>query len=206
MNDTHLNVSCSDGHIPVHRYTPASSGPLLVVVPSIFGHSPDVATFATDFAGQGALVYVVDSFWRDVPGPLKIPDQGSAAMARMRRLDPEDGFADLLAVIDEGLKDPLCNGRLLLLGICFGGTFVVRATQHRNAMGLAVWHGAGLLPWISKSALSEVSMSLDFGGVDPLIPIDEVELIRQELHGLKVEIRVHADAKHKFTLTMTAII
>ena len=59
--------------IPILRLEPITMGPLVVIVPSIFGIGSDVVEYAKTFSKAGALVYVMDSFWREAPGPLPIP-------------------------------------------------------------------------------------------------------------------------------------
>ena len=116
-----IHIKVNDGAVPTHRFSPNKPGPLLVIVPSIFGVSPDVCEYAHAFAQQGALVYAIDSFWRSSPGPLPIPDGAPEALKRMHALNPQDALDDVLAVIDAGLKDEQCSGQLIVLGICFVG-------------------------------------------------------------------------------------
>ena len=85
MKKINKTIPTFDGNIPVECFIPDHKGPLLVVVPSIFGVSPDVTTFSEHFAQRGALVYVIDSFWRHSPGPLPIPAGAHEAMKRMRQ-------------------------------------------------------------------------------------------------------------------------
>lgn len=199
MQRSDITVSTQDGGIPVERFAPSKRGPLLVIVPSIFGASPDVVEFAAEFAAAGAVVYVMDSFWREAPGPLRIGPDIEQAKRRMVRIDPEDAYADLLAVIDAGLGDDQCNGQTILLGICFGGQFVMRATQNRPISGLAAWHGAAMAPMLSPSALANTEVSLDFGANDALIPVTEVNAIRTALAGQRATVRLHDGAGHGFT-------
>ena len=56
--------------MPILRVGPADTGPLLVIVPSIFGIGTDVVDYALAFASEGALVYVLDPFWRKAPSKL----------------------------------------------------------------------------------------------------------------------------------------
>ncbi|HCH64199.1 MAG TPA: hypothetical protein DFR83_15455, partial [Deltaproteobacteria bacterium] len=108
-------VPVAGGAVPVHCVRPGQPGPLLAVVPSIFGVSPDVEGYASLFAQHGALVYVLDSFWRTTPGPLPVGRGARSALQRMRETHPDDVCADLLAAVDAGLSDQDCNGRVLLL-------------------------------------------------------------------------------------------
>lgn len=190
--------------MPVVRLEPCNSGPLLVMVPSIFGIGPDVVEYAVAFASAGGLVYVLDPFWRFSPGPLPIPTGSSQAMKRMREVDTNQVLTDLLTAIDAGRREVLCNGDVILLGICFGGQFVVQAAQEVGVQGLATWHGGNLLSVLEPSMLNKVQIEMDFGEADPLIPLSEVNSIKEMFRNHpNIQIRTHKMSGHGFTHTGT---
>ena len=53
-----------DSTLPLTVGRPARPGPLLAIVPSIFGVGPDVEAWVARFAAAGALVAVFPPFWR----------------------------------------------------------------------------------------------------------------------------------------------
>lgn len=184
---------------PILQFRPSSPGPLLVIIPSIFGVSKDVAYFGSLFQTYGALVYAMNPFWRDGKGPLRIPEDSPQAMARMKQVSDDHVLKDLLAICAAGRQDALCNGQLLLLGVCFGGRFTLKASQHIAVDGIAIWHGAGLGPALSTKALTQTVISMDFGSQDPLIPLTEVDALKASLRQLDASVRVHEDCGHGFT-------
>ncbi|MEC7987860.1 MAG: dienelactone hydrolase family protein [Myxococcota bacterium] len=187
--------------MPLLRIEPERPGPLLVIVPSIFGIGPDVIAFANTFAQAGALVYVLDSFWREHPGALRIPADTPLALERMRRVDPKKVLDDLMSAVAQGQKEDLCNGFTLLLGICFGGKFVLQGAQGKSIHGVATWHGASLIPVLDAVVQNQIDVQMDFGESDPLIPMSEVEEIRLRLRPYKdrIQIRSHPGAGHGFS-------
>ena len=186
--------------LPILRVEPQSKGPLVVIVPSIFGIGPDVVEYAKAFSESGALVYAMDSFWRESPGPLPIPSGAPLAMKRMHQVNPDHVLEDLLCAIEHGRHESLCNGSVILLGICFGGQFVVKATAQTKVQGMATWHGGDLLSVLSSSDLEKVHVEMDFGDIDPLIPLSDVEKIRSALQYVQnIQIRTHANSSHGFT-------
>ena len=195
--------------LPILRVPPTDEGPLLVIIPSIFGISPDVVEFSERFAQEGALVYVLDSFWRSHPGPLQIPEQTQLALQRRREVNPENVFSDLIAAIEHGKSEALCNGSVILLGICFGGKFALSAPITSEIQAVAAWHGGGLLSVLQSegilSALQNVDIELDFGEADPMIPLTEVQKIRGNLQNIaNVNIRTHPNSGHGFSHIGTA--
>ena len=180
-------------------FSPERPGPLVVIVPSIFGVTDDVHHYAKLFLAEGALVYALDPFWRDGHGPLRIPQDGAAAMARMGQISDDTVLKDLLAMCARGLADEQCNGKLIVLGVCFGGRFAMKASQHIAPDGIAVWHGAGLLPEVVPERLAATELAFDFGAEDPLIPLGEVDALRSSTDHLNATVRVHAHCGHGFT-------
>ena len=203
---TNFAVGTNDREsIPIFRSAPAQPGPLLVIVPSIFGIGPDVIQYAELFSQTGALVYALDSFWRVDSGPLPIPQGSRRAMQRMQMVDPKNVLSDVLSAIEYGQSDELCNGSVLVLGICFGGAFAVQAASRLKLDGLATWHGGNLLSVLDSDALEDTHVQMDFGKVDPLIPMTDVRTIQSALQDLKnAHIRVHEASGHGFTHTGTA--
>ena len=192
------------GAEPVHVYEskPSEPGPGLIIVPSIFGIGPDVIEHADGLAAQGALVWVLDPFWRTAPGPLTVGVQAPEAMARKRAHAEQAGHDDVTDLLAAIRQERLCCGRTLTLGICFGGRFSFLAAARGLVDGCAAWHGGGLGSLLDRAADIRVPTSLHFGDADPLIPIAEVDEIRaafSEHEG--VEIGLHPGAGHGFTHT-----
>ena len=195
-----INVEGATGTIPVLRAAPERPGPGLVIVPSIYGVGQDVVAHAAHFAAKGALVWVIDPFWRSAPGALAHGDP--AALLRRRQHAPSDGHADTEALLGAIREDPLCRGSLFVLGICFGGRFAFTAAADGLVAGAAAWHGGGLGALLGRAEDICVPLSLDFGESDPLIPLHEVQAIREAFAGRpEVEIRSHPGAGHGFSHT-----
>ena len=196
----HADIPTSTGAVRCIRFAPSHPGPLLVLVPSIYGPTADVLEYGELFRSQGALVYIIDPFWRTTPGPLQIDRDVATALRRKQELSFDDGLSDLLATIHAGCRHELYNGRTLLLGICFGGRFVLEAAQHASVFALSVWHGGGLAQSLQVSALHTTETTFDFGGADSLIPEAEIEHLRSMLSDHNMHrVRVHAGAGHGFS-------
>ena len=200
MTTNYEITSSKQEKIPILRIEPVTRGPLVVIVPSIFGIGSDVVEYAKIFSEAGGLIYVMDSFWREDSGPLPIPHGASRAMKRMRQVEPENVIGDLICAIAHGKRESLCNGSVILLGICFGGRFVIKANAQIKIHGLATWHGGELLSVLHSSDLENVHIEMDFGETDPLIPLSDVQKIRDSLQYVQnIHIRTHANSGHGFT-------
>lgn len=148
---------------------------------------------------HGALVYAIGPFWRDGNGPLRIPQNAPEAMACMKQIDDKMVLHELLSTCTRELVDDKCNVKLILFGVCFDGRFVLRANQHLQLDGIAMWHGAGLPAEIAPKRLSTTEITLDFSTDGPLFPINEVDALRVSICHPNTAIRVHTQCWHGFS-------
>lgn len=191
-------IPVEGGAIPTEVLAPedASSVPALVVVPSIFGAAPDLLEGLARFADR-ALIAVPDPFWRTGGGVVPY-DQHEAAVARLAGFEPGLCTADLLAVVDWARGRS--NGRVVGLGICFGGPFVLRFAGRRVLDGVVTWHGSRMEQHLERAAEIVCPLRLHFGGADPITPPEAIEKIRGVFAGHPdVSIVVHPGADHGFS-------
>jgi carboxymethylenebutenolidase len=194
------SVSVPGGAVPTAVLAPPDPGAVaaLVVVPSIFGPAPDLLERLSEFQGR-ALVAVPDPFWRTEGGGGVVPyDQHDAAIARLRGFELRRCIDDLAAVVDWARAG--ANGRVVGLGICFGGPFVMRFAAERRLDGVVTWHGSRMEDHLERAGEIECPLRLHFGDADPITPPEVIEKIR----GLfaahpDASIVVHPGADHGFS-------
>jgi len=205
MNDSPIppeaaTVPVEDGAIAVTVFRRTGApGPALVIAPSAFGITDDlVGQMATLAAGAGVVV-AMDLFFRDHPGPIAYDDMGPV-MQRLQALDKQQALADFRAVIAWARTQPECNGRVLGLGICFGGPFVFLAASEGLLEAVATWHGTRLEDFLAGADAMRGPMALHFGDRDRVVPMAAVQKVRAAFEGRDdVAIAVHAGADHGFT-------
>jgi len=172
--------------------------PYLLIVPSIFGVADDLVRQMEELATD-AVVAAIDPFWRVEPGPLPY-DDFTGAVARMNELDRQASFADWLATIHWAKAQPRCNGRVIALGICFGGPFCLLAAADGLIDGVVTWHGSAMHNFVDRASDMRCPMVHHVGGADSLVPAEAVEQIRMAFaqHN-NVDIVVHDGAGHGFS-------
>jgi len=191
-------IAVSGGAIPTAVLGPEDASQLaaLVVVPSIFGPAPDLLERLSEFE-ERALIVVPDPFWRTVGGVVPY-DQHEAAIARLRGFELRRCIEDLSAVVDWARAR--AGGRLVGLGICFGGPFVMRFAAERKLDGVVTWHGSRMEDHLERAARIVCPLRLHFGGADPITPPDVIEKIRSVFASHPdVSIVVHPGADHGFS-------
>ena len=108
--------------------------PVVLLIHEIFGLSDWARSMADDLAAMGYIVIAPDLLSGDGPnggGTSAFPDQQSVIRA-VSSLDPGLITADLNATADYALKFPSANGKLAVIGFCWGGgqSFRFATTRH----------------------------------------------------------------------------
>ncbi|MDX1649625.1 MAG: dienelactone hydrolase family protein [Myxococcota bacterium] len=199
MRERSEAVEVEGGAVPTAVLEPdggASGAPALVVVPSIFGPAPDLLERLSPFADD-ARVAVPDPFWRQGAGVIPYEDR-EAAFARLRGFEPARCLADLRAVVAWARAHG--SDRVVGLGICFGGPFVMRLAADGLLDGVVTWHGSRMEQHLEGAERIRVPLRLHFGGADPVTPPEAIEAVRGALAGHPdCAIVVHPGADHGFS-------
>ncbi|HEY1806247.1 MAG TPA: dienelactone hydrolase family protein [Terracidiphilus sp.] len=118
--------------------------PVVLLIHEIFGLSDWARSMADDFAAMGYIVIAPDLLSGDGPnggGTSTFPDQQSVIRA-VSSLDPGTITADLNATADYALKFPSANGKLAVIGFCWGGGQSFRFATARHGLSDAfVFYG-----------------------------------------------------------------
>ena len=145
MAGTHVTIAVADGRaFDSYVAAPAAGkGAGVVIVSTISGVDSDMTHYADTLAAEGFVVSAPDMFCRDAdPGALPWTAEGrKRAFARNDRCDLEQGMRDLSDVIADLKKHPRCNGKIAVMGFCFGSPFaLLAATRYGTDAGIS-FHG-----------------------------------------------------------------
>jgi carboxymethylenebutenolidase len=120
--------------------------PVVILIHEIFGLTDWAKEMADELAGQGFIVIAPDLLSGMGPnggGSSEFPSQDAAVKA-VSGLDPDGVMADLDAAADYGRKLPAANGRLAVVGFCWGGGKSFAFATHRKDLSAAfVFYGPG---------------------------------------------------------------
>jgi carboxymethylenebutenolidase len=193
-------VPVDGGGVPVAvRRAGARTGPALVIVPSVFGIDDDLVAQMDALAPDASLVVAMDLFWRGDHGPVPYDDM-KTVMGRIQALDRAKAWTDFAAVVEWARAQPGCDGRVVAVGVCFGGPFAFLGAADGLLQGVVTWHGTRLESFLDRAASMRCPMALHFGDRDRVVPMAAVEQIRAAFAGRPdVEIAVHPGADHGFT-------
>jgi carboxymethylenebutenolidase len=172
--------------------------PGILFITAIWGIDDSAREIAEQWADDGFVVSVPDIFWRQHPGPTT---DREIAQRRYHAYDVDQGLADIQDLIAHLRAHPRCNGKLGLLGICFGGRYAHIAAARYGIDAAAAYHGTYIERHLDETRDITCPVSFHFGEDDPVIPMDQVALIRESYaaHG-GAEIVAHANAGHNFSM------
>lgn len=180
--------------------TPDGDGkvPGIVFVTAIWGIDEDARKLTEAFENDDFLVSVPDIFWRVHPGPTA---DREIAFDRYQKFDFAQGLNDIEDLIGQLRAHPRCNGRVGVLGICFGGRYAHLAAARFGADAAAAYHGTMIEDHLDETARITCPVSFHFGEDDPVTPMDKVHAIQQSYAGhANAEIAAYAGATHNFSL------
>jgi carboxymethylenebutenolidase len=118
--------------------------PVILMIHEIFGMTDWVRSMADDLAAQGYIVIAPDLLSGTGPnggGSSAYPDQDARVKA-VSMLSNEQVMADLNAAANYALKLPAANGKLAVIGFCWGGgkSFLF-ATERHDLSAALVFYG-----------------------------------------------------------------
>lgn len=183
MAVTEINVAASGGgSIPCLAAMPnGRSGTGVVVVPTIFGLNDDMTMVLERLAGEGFAAVVPNPFWRDQePGIICHEGEDRArAFARLERTPFEQAFDDITDVIDDLRAQPDCNGKIAVMGFCYGGPFALVGAARCGIQAGISYHGSFVEKYLD--AVPDVRCPLNFhwGDDDRVAPLPVIDEIQQ---------------------------
>ena len=120
--------------------------PVVIVIHEIFGLSNWARSMADDLAAAGYIAIapdLVSGLGPNGGGSSAFPDQDATVKA-VSGLNADTVTADLDATADYGKKLPASNGKLAVVGFCWGGGKSFAFATHRQDLSAAfVFYGSG---------------------------------------------------------------
>lgn len=180
--------------------SPDGDGPFpgILLITAIFGIDDEMKELSDAWAADGFVVSTPDIFWRVMPGPTADMDK---AFARYEAFDADQGMLDIEDLIADLKARPQCNGKVAVLGFCFGGRYAHLAAARLGVDAAGSYHGTRIGEHLDEVDQVKCPVSFHFGAEDPFVPMDEVEAIKAAYAGhANAEIMPHPGASHNFAM------
>ena len=172
--------------------------PAILFITAIWGIDGNAKEITQAFSDDGYLVSVPDIFWRVHPGPTA---DAEVAHGRYNAYDFDQGLLDMQDLIAHLRAHPRCNGKVAILGICFGGRYAHLGAARWGIDAAASYHGTLIERHLDETRNITCPVSHHFGADDPVTPMDDVQAIQDSYAGQpNTEVVVHAGAEHNFAM------
>ena len=178
----------------------AAPGMGIVVVSAIFGVTDEMKKIADDLALEGYPTVVPDMFWRIDPGPLPSDPAGyQQGIARVKDYDRDEGLQYVVAATDFLKLQPSCNGRIAIMGFCFGGAFALLGATRLGIDASISFHGTDVGRHLDEVPKATCPLSFHYGDNDEVAPMSEVNRIIDACGELdNAEIFIYPGAQHAY--------
>jgi len=198
------------GNLPVYFARPAGGRdlPTVLVVQEIFGVHEHIKDVCRRFAKAGYLAIAPELYFRQ-GDPRTIDNVAELLQAIVSKVPDAQVLADLDACAAWAAGNGGDAERLAITGFCWGGRIVWLYAAHNPKLKAGVaWYGRLDSPPTDLQPRHPVDVAAElkapvlglYGGADQGIPLEDVELMREELERAKSPstIHVYPDAPHAF--------
>lgn len=180
--------------------TPKTDAPApgILVIHAVWGNDDTMKGLVDAWAADGFVVSAPDIFWRVHPGPTA---EKEVAFGRYEAFDPDQGMLDIEDLLKDLKSRPQCNGKVAMLGFCFGGRYAHLGAARLGIDAAAAFHGTKIGLHVDETPKVKCPVSFHFGEKDPVVPMDEVAAIKAAYAGHQnAEIVVYEGADHSFSM------
>jgi carboxymethylenebutenolidase len=210
MPERDVTLTTVDGPMRTYEATPASGSPssAVIVIPEAFGLNDHIESITERVAEAGHVGVGLDIFHRSGGGTAPY-DDFTKVLPLFEGLTDDGLLADIDATRDHLHDAGFADGRIGIVGFCFGGRVTFLASR-RRALGAGVgFYGGGIVtgrfpqfpPLIDEAAAMQTPWLGLFGDADESIPVDDVERLRSTLDErapVAHEVVRYASAQHGF--------
>ena len=178
-----------------------SKVPGVVIVTSIFGVDSDTRNTCERLAQSGYVALAPNFFWRDADPVVLSEAEVPRAIGRVMRTDFHTSMDDLRRAIAHVRRHPACNGKVAVLGYCFGGPHAWRAACDGLGVQAAVsFHGTHVSKYLKPGDQPACPVAFHYGEQDDFAPPEELAKVSAVAHGAGSAFQVHPGAGHAYMM------
>jgi len=176
--------------------------PGIVVVQEIFGVNAGIRAMADRWAGAGYIAVAPDLYWRQRKGielDADVPEQFQQALAHMTAASLDDAIADIEATVRAVRAHPRSNGKVGLVGYCWGGLLAYLAAARTDVDASVGYYGVNIDQFLRESHAIAKPLMLHVAEKDGFVPPDKQAAIAEGLKGdAHVTIHSYPGLDHAF--------
>lgn len=199
-----VKIAADGGTIDACLVAPPAEGPKVpgvVVVTSIFGVDRDTRRTCERLARSGYIALAPNFFWRDTDPAALSEAEIPRAIGRVMRTDFEASMDDLRIALAHVRQHPYCNGKVAVLGYCFGGPHAWRAACDGLEVDAAVsFHGTYVSKYLKPGDQPACPVAFHYGDLDDFAPAEELAAVGAAARAAGSEFQVHPGAGHAYMM------
>ena len=203
MQRQDLRITTAGGAFDCYCVTPAGASevPGVVLASAVHGVTSEIRRFADELAGHGYVVAAPDLFWRSVPGPLSREDKRAAERSQPRAQRIREGEADLVDSAAMLREHARVNGRLAVIGFCYGGPYAILGTKRLGYDAGLSFHGTNLGDYVGEIEGIAKPLCIIWGDRDFAAPAPVQEAYRSVAARMpNVEVHILPGVDHGYTM------
>jgi len=185
----------------------AAKGPGVVIIQEIFGVNDHIREVVDEYAQAGYIALAPDMFWRIEPNVQLgyTPEDVQKARAYRPKFNLELGVHDIESTIRTMRAMPHCDGKVAVVGYCFGGLMAYLTAARTDVMAASCYYGGGIDTFIGEANAVKCPIQFHFGEKDAAIASEVWDKVRAAFAGrADAEVFVYEGAQHGFNCTKRA--
>jgi carboxymethylenebutenolidase len=209
MNGRTTSIAANDGgnfdaYLTLPKRTQA---PGVLIIQEIFGVNDHIREVVDEYADAGYLALAPDMFWRIEPNVQLgySAEEVQKARAYRPKFNLDLGVRDIEAAIRAIRAMPECDGKLAVVGYCFGGLMAYLTAARTDVLAASCYYGGGIDGFLGEAPAVKCPIQFHFGSQDAAIPAEAWDKVRGAFAGRpEAEIFVYEGAQHGFNCTRRA--
>ena len=164
---------------------PEGSGrPGVVVLQEIFGVNAGIQAMTRRWAENAYLALAPDLFWRHGPRIMLDADvepEFKRALGLMGEAKVDDAVRDIEAAIRTLRAHPKCNGKVAVIGYCWGGLLAYLSATRTDVDASVGYYGVGIERYLGEAHAIANPLLLHIAEEDAFVPAEAQAAVRGAL-------------------------
>jgi carboxymethylenebutenolidase len=195
--------SGNGGEFDCYIATPSSTAkvPAVVLASAVHGVNDDLRDIADEFAVLGYIAAAPDLFWRTIPGPLGRDDDRTKTRSQPRLDKIRTGEADLADTLAQVRELPQSNGRVAVIGFCYGGPYAILGPKRLGYDAGISCHGSQMLDYIGELENLSLPVCIIWGDHDHQAPAEVLAAYRSAAARMKnLDLQIFPGVEHGYMM------
>lgn len=202
-----IKVASSDGgEFDCYLATPDTGrGPGVIIIAAVTGVGPDMRAMTDSLAANGFIAAAPDMFWRTDPGYIARSEETQPrihARTQPRQEVINTGIQDVADMRDFLQGHESCNGKIAVMGFCYGGPYALIGTARLGLDAGCIYHGTSMGNYTDDLEKSNQPILMHWGSEDHAAPPELVATYQGYAAKMdNLAVHIFPGVKHGYMMT-----